>query len=177
MSIERISEPPRVETESSITVEGDDPTTKKWQNLSPIPNALEKKESSYAVGLYGLLYNNLGSEERKLYVRMVSNKIEDIRERYDPPVSSDEWRDSAACTEVPDLMDISNRNQILITQLARRVCGFCAVRQECLDDALNEVKTTGKEAENAQHGVRGGLSVDERRAMLRRSYRQSQPSK
>jgi len=45
---------------------------------------------------------------------------------------------------------------------AKRVCRHCAVREECLQWSLDA---------GQDHGVWGGLSEDERRAMKRRAAR------
>ncbi len=53
---------------------------------------------------------------------------------------------------------------------AKRICGRCPVRAECLEYALTHVDTTGSEFTPTKHdaGVWGGLTAAER-AALRRS--------
>ncbi|MGW4889623.1 WhiB family transcriptional regulator [Streptomyces murinus] len=65
-----------------------------------------------------------------------------------------DWRDQAACAgQDTDLWFSSNLSR------ARKVCGGCLVRAECLYDALqNETPSTA-------YGVRGGLTRRERRAL------------
>lgn len=76
-----------------------------------------------------------------------------------------DWRHRAAClTEDPDLFFPVGATGPAILQMeeAKRVCKRCEVKEECLTWAL----------ENGQdHGVWGGTSEDERRAMKRRASR------
>jgi hypothetical protein len=49
--------------------------------------------------------------------------------------------------------------------IARGLCGGCTVRQECLEDELRfDTLTTA-------WGIRGGLTADERRSLLRKRQR------
>jgi WhiB family transcriptional regulator, redox-sensing transcriptional regulator len=75
-----------------------------------------------------------------------------------------DWRQSAACADHPDLFFPIGTTGTALVQLeqARRVCQSCQVRSACLEWAL----TTG-----ADHGVWGGLSEEERRALRRRDRR------
>ncbi len=73
-----------------------------------------------------------------------------------------DWRRKAACTSNdPELFFPVGTVGPALTQVehARSVCRRCAVRAACLEWALNE---------GADHGVWGGLSEDERRALRRR---------
>lgn len=76
-----------------------------------------------------------------------------------------DWRHRAAClTEDPELFfPIGNTGPALmqITE-AKKVCRRCDVREACLQWALDA---------GQDHGVWGGLSEDERRAMKRRAAR------
>ena len=72
-------------------------------------------------------------------------------------MSSPDWRDLAACLHTdPESFfpEASNADAY-----ARRVCACCPVRAECLEDALAP-------AQDRQHGIRGGLSANQRRALL-----------
>lgn len=76
-----------------------------------------------------------------------------------------DWRHKAAClNEDPELFfPIGNTGPALAQiEEAKKVCQQCEVREECLAWAL----------EGAQdHGVWGGTSEEERRAMKRRAAR------
>lgn len=76
-----------------------------------------------------------------------------------------DWRNKAAClTEDPELFfPVGNTGPALLQIAeAKKVCQRCEVREECLQWAL----------ENGQdHGVWGGKSEEERRAMKRRAAR------
>lgn len=66
------------------------------------------------------------------------------------------WAAQAACANVdPDSLFVRGAAQ----RKVRQVCFSCAVRLECLADALNS---------NTAFGVWGGLTERERRALLRR---------
>ena len=70
------------------------------------------------------------------------------------------WLDLAACTEVDPAIFSPERGEP--TGPAKRVCLVCPVRAQCLDYALDN---------HILHGVFGGLSEHERRAMLRQRGR------
>ncbi len=76
-----------------------------------------------------------------------------------------DWRHRAACRdEDPELFfPIGNTGPALLQiEEARAVCRRCTVREECLQWALES---------GQDHGVWGGLSEDERRALKRRTAR------
>jgi len=76
-----------------------------------------------------------------------------------------DWRDQAAClTEDPELFfPIGNTGPALLQiEEAKKVCAPCVVRDKCLQWALE----TGQD-----HGVWGGMSEEERRALKRRQAR------
>jgi WhiB family redox-sensing transcriptional regulator len=76
-----------------------------------------------------------------------------------------DWRDRAAClTEDPELFfPIGNTGPALLQiEDAKRVCARCEVRDKCLQWALDA---------GQDHGVWGGMSEDERRALKRRAAR------
>jgi WhiB family redox-sensing transcriptional regulator len=87
-----------------------------------------------------------------------------------PPVKESsakamDWRDRSACLdEDPELFfPIGNTGPaILQIEEAKQVCRRCEVREQCLQWALEA---------GQDHGVWGGLSEDERRALKRRSSR------
>ena len=81
------------------------------------------------------------------------------------PTAPADWRSRSAClTENPELFFPIGTTGPAVTQVdeAKRVCGQCQVRNECLTWALEE---------NQDHGVWGGLSEDERRSLRRRNAR------
>src|ERR1700754_4960531 len=81
----------------------------------------------------------------------------------DPPAM--DWRHRSACLdEDPELFfPIGNTcPAILQIEEAKQVCRRCEVREQCLQWALEA---------GQDHGVWGGLSEDERRALKRRNSR------
>jgi WhiB family redox-sensing transcriptional regulator len=77
-------------------------------------------------------------------------------------VADDTWRDHALCRDTdPELFfPIGTTGQAIVTQdHARRVCGDCLVKQECLDYALDT---------NQDSGIWGGLTEEERRVIRRK---------
>jgi WhiB family redox-sensing transcriptional regulator len=71
------------------------------------------------------------------------------------------WRSDALCRDTdPELFfPVGTTGQALLQiDHAKRVCGECAVRSECLDFAL---------ATNQDAGIWGGLSEEERRNIRR----------
>ncbi|MEV0966961.1 MULTISPECIES: WhiB family transcriptional regulator [unclassified Streptomyces] len=77
------------------------------------------------------------------------------------------WRHDAACRdEDPDLFfPIGNSGPALLQVAeAKAVCARCPVRERCLEWAMSHGQDSG---------VWGGLGEDERRALKRRTARQS----
>lgn len=69
------------------------------------------------------------------------------------------WRDQAVCIEVdPELFFPVGRSRPALEQTdrAKAVCNSCSVKQECLKWAMDN---------HEKHGVWGGLSEYERRAI------------
>ncbi|MET7495582.1 WhiB family transcriptional regulator [Streptomyces sp900116325] len=80
------------------------------------------------------------------------------------------WRMQAACRdEDPDLFfPIGSTGPALVqTEEAKAVCGGCAVRELCLEWAMEHGQDSG---------VWGGLGEAERRALKRRTRRRAQES-
>ena len=76
-----------------------------------------------------------------------------------------DWRHTAAClNEDPELFFPVGNTGPAMAQIeeAMKVCQRCDVREECRSWAM---------AAGQAHGVWGGLSEDERRAMKRRAAR------
>lgn len=76
--------------------------------------------------------------------------------------ASDDWRRGALCAhESPDLFFPLGESEQAMRQAeeAKRVCRHCAVREECLDWALEA---------RPVDGVFGGTDPSERRALLKR---------
>jgi WhiB family transcriptional regulator, redox-sensing transcriptional regulator len=91
-----------------------------------------------------------------------TDDFERTEERDPPPM---DWRDRSACLdEDPELFfPIGNTGPaILQIEEAKQVCRRCEVREQCLEWALEA---------GQDHGVWGGLSEDERRALKRRTAR------
>jgi WhiB family redox-sensing transcriptional regulator len=71
------------------------------------------------------------------------------------PVGAMAWAAHGACSDVdPDSLFVSGAAQ----HRAKRVCGSCPVRLECLAEALDN---------RIEYGVWGGLTARERRTLLR----------
>ena len=69
------------------------------------------------------------------------------------------WMDKASCTEVaPDLF-FADATDLVNTKLAKKVCVECRVKDQCLQYALEN---------RLEYGVWGGLTVLERRSLLRK---------
>ena len=70
--------------------------------------------------------------------------------------SRDTWWERAECrTADPEELFVEGAAQVT----AKRICSACVVRTECLSHALDQ---------RIEHGVWGGLTERERRALLRR---------
>lgn len=66
------------------------------------------------------------------------------------------WLDQALCREVdPEIFYPEKGGS---TKEAKRVCGECAVAGLCLSDALDRKE---------MHGIRGGLSAEERKKLIK----------
>jgi WhiB family redox-sensing transcriptional regulator len=57
----------------------------------------------------------------------------------------DDWRDNAACKNEPAHVWFSDSPALI--EVAKRICGTCEVRRDCLDYAIEN---------REQHGVWGG---------------------
>ncbi|MGW3888916.1 WhiB family transcriptional regulator [Micromonospora chokoriensis] len=68
-----------------------------------------------------------------------------------------DWRERALCREVDGELFYPDKGES--NREAKRVCGRCEVKTECLEYALGA---------DERWGVWGGLSERERRAMLKR---------
>ena len=76
-----------------------------------------------------------------------------------------DWRHKAAClTEDPELFFPVGNTGPALQQIedAKKICQRCEVREQCLARALEA---------GQDHGVWGGMSEDERRAIKRRAAR------
>lgn len=71
------------------------------------------------------------------------------------------WTEKAACRFAePEVFFPVPENERSLAD-ARKVCGSCPVRQECLDEAL-------RVPADKDHGVWGGMTTDERRYLRRK---------
>jgi WhiB family redox-sensing transcriptional regulator len=78
-----------------------------------------------------------------------------------------DWRHAAACrTEDPELFFPKGNTGPALWQIeeAKQVCRRCDVREQCLSWALDM---------GQDHGVWGGMSEDERRALKRKNTRRN----
>jgi len=67
-----------------------------------------------------------------------------------------QWREQAICAQVDPALFFPDAGQY--PHAARKVCTVCPVRAVCLADAI---------ASRDDHGVRGGLTPNERRRLTR----------
>jgi WhiB family redox-sensing transcriptional regulator len=68
------------------------------------------------------------------------------------------WEDRAACNGMgPD--DFFPESALEVTDVARKTCGMCPVRNDCLEWAI---------ANNEKDGIWGGLSAGDRSRLVRR---------
>lgn len=75
-----------------------------------------------------------------------------------PEIEDRPWASHAACRDADPDVFFSERETEVAN--ARRICSGCAVRDDCLDWALDM---------RIRYGVWGGATPRERRRMLRRS--------
>jgi hypothetical protein len=75
------------------------------------------------------------------------------------------WLEAAACRGRPLSWWFPARRQRFVIEVARAVCRSCPVRAECLAEALE------LEDDSHRHGIRGGLTAAERRALAHGSQR------
>ncbi|MEU6206388.1 WhiB family transcriptional regulator [Micromonospora musae] len=69
------------------------------------------------------------------------------------------WHEDAACRDFLDDTMFPERGDNPAAREAKRICAACPVRSKCLNDALDRVD---------EHGIRGGLDPQERRAIRKR---------
>lgn len=73
-----------------------------------------------------------------------------------PAVAREEWMDDAACAQVGSEMFFPEKGGS--TREAKRICGGCDVRAECLEYALKN---------DERYGIWGGVSDRDRRKLKR----------
>lgn len=74
------------------------------------------------------------------------------------------WQTRAECTKHdPELFYPVGHSQSALIQAAgaKKVCAVCPVKQECLNESMSQPTS-------AQHGVWGGLTAEERIALIKR---------
>jgi len=71
-----------------------------------------------------------------------------------PVASNQQWQDEAACRQIPVELFFPPAEQE--SEVAKRVCSDCLVREPCLEFAL---------AEGERFGIWGGLTSQERRSV------------
>lgn len=71
------------------------------------------------------------------------------------------WTERGACLDYPEAEDFFvEKHTTQPSQFARRVCGGCPVRGECLDYALGRPEAT-------EFAIYGGLTPEQRRQLAR----------
>ena len=70
----------------------------------------------------------------------------------------EEWRRLALCAQTDPNLWFPEKGDFKTARRAKRICGRCVVREECLDYAL---------ADTSLEGIWGGLSRRERQAARR----------
>lgn len=73
------------------------------------------------------------------------------------------WKDHALCPGMTDLFYSTNKAD---EAKAKDVCRHCSVTEQCLAEALEL-----EHSANSVFGVRGGMTVDERKALRRQPRR------
>lgn len=73
-------------------------------------------------------------------------------------ITDQAWRARAACIPHPIEMFFPDANDRPAIEAAKRICATCPVHADCLATAL---------ADGDTHGIRGGLTVRERRRIAR----------
>lgn len=81
------------------------------------------------------------------------------------PIES-QWREAALCREVDPELWYPEVGEM--PHAAKQICSNCPVQASCLADAL---------ARREPHGVWGGLTANERKALLRQNHGTGQPSR
>ena len=85
-------------------------------------------------------------------------RTEDVPSSGETPAGDEQWRLDALCAETDPEAFFPEKGGS--TREAKRVCGGCAVRMECLEYALSN---------DERFGIWGGLSERERRRLRRRA--------
>lgn len=77
------------------------------------------------------------------------------------------WWSEAACAGLPMEMFFPKPGAKDPYVHARKVCGVCPVRDDCLEACLDEEAGELGGAGRLRSGMRGGMSPDERHALVR----------
>lgn len=78
------------------------------------------------------------------------------------PIRTELWREAAACRGTDPNLFFPEEEDGEVVDEAKAVCAACAVREQCLESALEA---------REQYGVWGGTTPLERRRLLRRRRR------
>lgn len=90
-----------------------------------------------------------------------------------PPPSDPQWGARALCADLdPAVMAPHDEDRVGV-DLARRICGNCPARQDCLMAAMGE---EGGDETHLRDGVRGGLTPAERYTAHRRRFKPRKPA-
>lgn len=97
------------------------------------------------------------------YVQPDPVHMKDFEQSPVTPTQSENWQDSALCKGIHGAISPffahgyeSKKERIEREEIAKKICGQCAVRAECLNFALRI---------REQHGVWGGLNEKERKQL------------
>ena len=71
-----------------------------------------------------------------------------------------DWMNNGSCKEVDGDMWFAEGTNFIVTKIAKKICGECRVVDQCLQYALEN---------RIEYGVWGGLTIQERKSLLRRS--------
>lgn len=140
--------------------------------LKALKTKLGRLEKEVVLGIIEQMLDTIVAEDSDTPLRSAKNItpviVAENRRRPEctailPPVGEPpgDWRDQALCAEIdPELFfpkkdDPERRNNI---ETAKRLCGECAVRANCLASALEN---------NEVHGIWGGLTGRERRNLIK----------
>lgn len=80
------------------------------------------------------------------------------------PSGDQSWTQSAECAKPGQPLMFPHEGDTVGVEQAKDVCNRCPVRQQCLDEALGRRES---------FGIWGGMTTDERRALLRQTARKA----
>jgi hypothetical protein len=87
--------------------------------------------------------------------------VESLDKQREETIMLKQWLEQAACRGVDTNIFMPLRGENVKVTTAKKICGECPVRQECLDDSLRQAQQIDL------HGIFGGLSKKQRDGVLR----------